>query len=163
MAIPDYRALGEARLKLAAEIKNPEEWQEKWPAPEHGFPWKWGACWKHMASYRVADLAAEAGFFIDILGMPVNAFGPDFMMVTGPEKEFYLGVYPASEGEGPTPPGAIGIEFMVEDIFGVVAKLEERGVEFEKPPTPVAEGAPLHSAECRTPNGIKVVLWGIAE
>ena len=93
MAIPDYRALGEARLKIAAEINSLEEWQEKWPEPEHGFPWKWGTCWKHMASYRVADFAAEAGFFIDILGMPVNAFGPDFMMVTGPEKGFYLGVF----------------------------------------------------------------------
>jgi len=109
--------------------------------------------------YRVDDFAAEIGFLIDILGLPVNAFDPDYAMFTSPEGEFFFAVVPAGEGTS-TPPDAIRLQFMLADIFATADELESRGIAFEQPPQPVAPGAALNIATFRTPHGICIDLWG---
>jgi hypothetical protein len=154
-------ALGEARLKVADEAKTEEDWERLW-TESPAYPFTWGQCWKQMIEYRVDDYAAEVGFFIDVVGLPTNAFGREFSMFTGPENEFFFSVAPTPEGEASTPRDGIRLAFMLGDIEGQAATLKERGVAFEQEPTPY-QGSPMLKATFRTPHGIAVDLWGFAK
>ena len=156
---PRVRALGKARLDVARRAQTPQDWQTLWKRPAHPFPFAWGERWKQCVEYRVDDFAAEIGFLIDILGLPVNAFDPDYAMFTSPEGEFFFAVVPAGEGTS-TPPDAMRLQFMVADIFATADELESRGIAFEQPPQPVAPGAALNIATFRTPHGLCIDLWG---
>jgi hypothetical protein len=96
------RALGEERIRVSAAMRSREDWQEKWPAPKEGFPFSL-AHWRHCACYTVGDYAAEAGFWIDVVGLPSTMFGPDDALVTGPDGEFAFQVVGVGEGDEPTP------------------------------------------------------------
>ncbi len=157
---PRVRALGKARLDIARRAQSPAEWQALWKPPAHPFPFTWGERWKQCVEYRVDDFAAEIGFYIDILGLPVNAFDPDYAMFTSPQGDFFFAVVPADEG-GSTPPDAIRLQFMLDDIFAAVDELERRGIAFEQPPQRVHPSAALHIATFRTPHGICIDLWGM--
>jgi catechol 2,3-dioxygenase-like lactoylglutathione lyase family enzyme len=157
---PRVRALGKARIDIARRVQSVEDWQSLWKRPAHPFPFAWGERWNQCVEYKVDDFAAEVGFFIDILGLPVNAFDPDYAMFTSPEGDFFFAVIPAGEGNS-TPPDAIRLQFMVADIFETTAELETRGIAFEQPPQPVQPGSTLHIATFLTPHGICIDLWGM--
>jgi len=120
----------------------------------------WTNGWKQCVEYKVADFPAEVGFFIDILGFPVNAFDPDYAMFTSPNGEFYFSVVPVLELGEVTPPDAIRMQFMVDHILETAVELEKRGVKFEQWPTLSSQESPLLIGSFRTPNGIGIDLWG---
>jgi len=159
---PRVRAYGKARIDIAQRAQTPVDWERLWVNPLHAFPFVWGEDWKQCMEYKVNDFPAEAGFFIDVLGLPVNAFGPAYAMFTSPQGEFFFSFIPTPEGESSTPPDAIRLQFMVADIFSTARELEQRGISFERHPVPLQPGSPLHAASFRTPNGIPVDLWGMA-
>src|SRR5512134_3742554 len=108
---PRYRAYGRARLDIAQRARTRQDWDRLWKRPQFSFPFVWGQHWKQCIEYRVDDFAAEVGFMIDILGLPVNAFNAEFAMFTGLNREFYFAVTPAQPGAASTPPDAIRIQF----------------------------------------------------
>src|SRR3972149_253178 len=75
---PKFRAYGKARVDIAQRASGPEDWEKLWKTSAYPFPFVWGTQWKQCIEYRADDFAAEVGFFIDILGLPVNAFDPDY-------------------------------------------------------------------------------------
>ena len=160
--IARYRELGEARIEVSRQAKSREDWDRLWKAPLHPFPFEWGECWKQTAEYKVADFAAEVGFFIDIIGMTFNAIDPSYAMFTNEALDFCFSVVRAPEGVAPTPPDAIALEFMIDHLVETADTLRSRGVEFEAEPAPFGEGSPLCMCRFRTPNGIAVRLWGVA-
>jgi catechol 2,3-dioxygenase-like lactoylglutathione lyase family enzyme len=158
---PRVRAFGKARIDIARRASNRADWERLWKRSTYPFPFSWGESWKQCVEYRVDDFAAEVGFYIDILGLPVNAFDPDYAMFTSPNGEFFFSVVPVSEGESCTPPDAIRIQFMVSDILEIAAELERRGIAFEHYPQPCVEGSSLFIGYFRTPHGICIDLWGL--
>lgn len=158
----DCRKLGETRIAAARAAKTPADWKRLWPKPANAWGIKWGMCWKACLEYIVADFAAEAGFFIDVLGFPTNAFDENYAMFTSPDQEFYFAVVRARDGATPTPKDAVRIQFMVEDIYGTAMEFEKRGIVFEKRPHS-EHGSPIHNATFRTPAGIAVDLWGMMD
>jgi hypothetical protein len=158
------RRLGEARIEAAQKVRTREDWDSLWVKPKHGYTFEWGECWKQTVEYKVSDFAAEAGFYIDILGLPVNAFGADYAMVMSPDQAFYLSFCPVPDGERATPSDAISVQFMLKDILKTAEELESRGIVFEERPQPFGgEGSPLYRGIFRTPNRIPVQLWGMVE
>ena len=154
------RALGEARIRLAESIGSPEEWKDRRTAPDSDFPFSL-AHWKHCLCYSVDDYAAEAGFLIDVLGIPATIFGPDNALLNGPDGAFCFQIAGVEEGEASTPPETITLMFYVDNIVDACAALEERGVSFHEPLAPM--GGPdstFQSAEFKTPHGVPVCLWG---
>lgn len=158
---PRFRAYGKARVDIAQRATTRDDWDRMWKKSTFPFPFSWGQSWKQCIEYKVADFAAEVGFFIDILGFPVNAFDPDYAMFTSPNGEFFFSVVPAQADEESTPPDAIRLQFMVAKIIETAAELQRRGVVFEQWPAPAGENSPLLIGSFRTPNGIGIDLWGI--
>jgi catechol 2,3-dioxygenase-like lactoylglutathione lyase family enzyme len=160
---PRFRAYGKARIDIAKRVRDQGDWYKLWKEPTNPFPFSWGDNWRQCVEYKVDDFAAEVGFFIDILGLPVNAFDPDYAMFTSPRRDFFLSIVPTFEGEYSTPPEAMRIQFMVDDIFSTVEELERRGVDFEQQPQACQEGSSLYIGYFRTPHGICVDLWGFVD
>lgn len=157
---PRFRAYGKARIDIAKRAETRDDWDQLWKKPSNPFPFSWGSSWKQCIEYKVADFPAEVGFFIDILGFPVNAFDPDYAMFTSPNGDFYFSVVPAREGENPTPPGAIRLQFLVQDIIETAIELQRRGVKFTQMPARVADNSAFLIGSFHTPNGIGIELWG---
>lgn len=160
---PRYRAYGRARLDIAQRARTRQDWDRLWKRPQFSFPFVWGQHWKQCIEYRVDDFASEVGFLIDVLGLPVNAFNAEFAMFTGLNREFYFAVTPAQPDATSTPPDAIRIQFMVDDLFATTEELRRRGVAFDVEPQAVAEGSLQWIAVFRTPHGICMELWGMVE
>lgn len=160
---PRVRAYGKARLDIARRAQTRQDWDTLWKKPQYDFPFTWGEHWKQCIEYRVADFAAEVGFFIDVLGLPVNAFNEYYAMFTGPAQEFYFAITPTFEGQEPTPPDALRLQFLVAGIQEVAQELESRGIEFEQPPQPVSDGSNYHVGVFRTPHGICIDLCGLVD
>jgi catechol 2,3-dioxygenase-like lactoylglutathione lyase family enzyme len=154
------RAYGKARIDIARRAKSREDWAQLWKPPAHPFPFQWGRHWKQCIEYQVDDYPAEVGFYIDVLGFPVNAFDPEYAQFTSPEGDFYIAVLPVQPGGKATPPDAIRLQFMVADIQAAAAELERRGVVFERKPEPCFEESRLHIGAFRSPNGMCLELWG---
>lgn len=160
---PRFRAYGKARIDIAQRATNRDDWDRMWKRTTYPFPFSWGKTWKHCIEYKVKDFAAEVGFFIDFLGFPVNAFDPDYAMFTSPNGEFFFSVVPVQEGEESTPPNAIRLQFMIENIKETASELERRGIVFEQWPTPGSMGSSLLIGTFRSPNGIGIDLWGFEQ
>ena len=160
---PRFRAYGKARIDIAKRVRDHGDWYKLWKEPSNPFPFSWGENWRQCVEYKVDDFPAEVGFFIDILGLPVNAFDPDYAMFTSPRRDFFLSIVPTFEDEYSTPPEAIRVQFMVDDIFSTVEELERRGVQIEQHPQPCQEGSSLFIGYFRTPHGICVDLWGFVD
>ena len=158
---PRVRAFGKARIDIAERAKNPADWEKLWKPPSASYPFVLGESWKQCVEYRVDDFAAEVGFFIDVLGLPVNAFDPGYAMFTSPQRDFFFAVVPTPHAEQSTPPDAFRLQFMVKDIISTTHELEQRGVFFEQPPLPLHPGSSLSIAGFRTPHGICIELWGM--
>src|SRR5579871_1404390 len=159
----DLRRLGEARIRVSQEARSQEDWHRLWKRPRHTYNFKLGTCWKQCVEYAVSEFATEAGFFIDILGFPTNAFGPDYAMFTSPDRDFFFSVVLAKGKKKPTPPDAIRLQFMLDDPTQVASELESRGVRFEKKLAPCEKGSPLLMGTFRTPHGVAVDIWGFAK
>jgi catechol 2,3-dioxygenase-like lactoylglutathione lyase family enzyme len=157
---PRVRAYGKARLDIARRAKTRDEWEDLWKPPINQFPFKWGRYWKQCIEYRVEDYAAEVGFFIDILGFAVNAFDPNYAQFTSPDGEFFIAIVPAGDPSLSTPPNAIRLQFMIQNIHDTTRVLEQRGVIFDQMPQPIQPGASMHLASFYTPHGILIELWG---
>lgn len=157
---PRFRAYGKARIDIARRAMTRADWDQMWVKPTYPFPFSWGSSWKQCVEYKVMDFPAEVGFFIDILGFPVNAFDPDYAMFTSPNGDFFFSVVPAREDEAPTPEGAIRLQFMVENIIETAHELERRGVKFDQMPARVADNSAFLIGSFHTPNGIGIELWG---
>ena len=157
---PRFRAYGKARIDIAQRAATRDDWDRLWKKSTFPFPFSWERSWKQCVEYKVADFAAEVGFFIDILGFPVNAFDPDYAMFTSPDGEFFFSVVPAQADEESTPPDAIRLQFMVVKIIETAVDLQRRGVVFEQWPAPAGESSPLQIGSFRTPHGIGIDLWG---
>jgi catechol 2,3-dioxygenase-like lactoylglutathione lyase family enzyme len=160
---PRFRAYGKARIDIAKRVRDQGDWYKLWKEPTNPFPFSWGENWRQCVEYKVDDFAAEVGFFIDILGLPVNAFDPDYAMFTSPRRDFFLSIVPTFDDEYSTPPEAIRVQFMVDDIFSTAEELQRRGVQFEQQPQPCQEGSSLFIGYFRTPHGICVDLWGFVD
>lgn len=159
---PRFRAYGKARMDIARRIQSQEDWDNLWITPKNPFAisFPWQSAWKQCIEYRVDDYAAEVGFWIDVIGVAVNAFGPEYAQFSGYSGEFTFAVSAAYEGMASTPADSIRMQFMVEDLLHTVDELTRRNVIFEQPPIPVTNGSPVHIATFRTPHGIAVDLWG---
>jgi len=157
------RAYGKARIDIAQRAKTSEEWGKLWVRPSHSFPFEWGKSWKQCIEYKVDDFAAEVGFFIDVLGFPVNALDPGYAMFTSPQGDFFFSVVPTPPDGTSTPQDAIRLQFMVSDIFATTRELEKREIAFEQPPQPLQPDSSLQIAYFRTPHGISVDLWGVVK
>jgi catechol 2,3-dioxygenase-like lactoylglutathione lyase family enzyme len=157
------KAFGRARLEIAQRAQSREDWETLWKPPMQSFPFEWGPHWKQCIEYRVDDFAAEVGFLIDVLGLPVNAFNPDYAMFTSPSHEFYFAVVSAGPRMRSTPPDALRIQFMVSDLFALAETLKARGVVFDRDPSPVAEGSTQWVASFHTPHGLSMEIWGFVE
>lgn len=157
------RAYGRARIEIAQRAQTREEWDALWKPPQQYFPFEWGEPWKQCIEYKVDDFAAEVGFFIDILGLPVNAFNADYAMFTSPGHDFYFAVVPAQDGTHSTPADAFRLQFMVADIFATTQELARRGVHLEQEARPIFEGSQQWVASFRTPHGIALEIWGLVE
>jgi catechol 2,3-dioxygenase-like lactoylglutathione lyase family enzyme len=153
------RAYGRARIEIAQRAQTAQDWNELWKPPTQPFAFEWGEYWKHCIEYKVKDFTAEVGFFIDLLGLPVNAFNENYAMFTSPDREFFLAVVPAGNGKA-TPPDALRVQFMVADIFKTTAELQKRGIHFAQEPQPVSSGSNQWVVSFQTPNGICMEIWG---
>lgn len=156
------RELGEARIAIARKARTPDEWKKLWKQSENPYPFTWGECCKQWVEYKVTDFSAEIGFLIDLMGLSIYAFDTNYAMFTSPDNAFYFGVCMVGEGESPTPPDAIRLQFVEQNIFAATLELERRGIVFDSPPAPW-EGSTLYRGSFRTPNGIWVDLWGMVE
>jgi predicted enzyme related to lactoylglutathione lyase len=154
------RAYGRARIEIAQRAITPQDWDELWKPPQNPFPFTWGKYWKQCIEYRVEDFASEVGFFIDVLGLPVIAFDASYAMFTSPTGEFTFAVVQTPEGGYSTPPDAMRIQFMVEDIYETIEELARRGIAFIQNPEPISDGSNMHIATFQTPHGISIDLWG---
>jgi catechol 2,3-dioxygenase-like lactoylglutathione lyase family enzyme len=154
------RAFGRARIDIAQRVSTPQDWDALWKRPQQEFPFTWGKYWKQCVEYRVDDFAAEVGFLIDVLGLPVTSFSPSYAMFTSPVGDFYFSVVQAQEHGYSTPPESFRIQFMVADIFAVSQEMERRGIVLDQVPEPIADGSSLFLASFRTPHGINIDLWG---
>lgn len=154
------RAYGRARIDIAQRAVSAQDWETLWKPPQNQFPFTWGKYWKQCIEYRVDDFASEVGFFIDILGLPVIAFDPSYAMFTSPSGEFTFAVAQSMEEGTSTPPEAIRIQFMVDQIFATTEELERRGIVFVRKPEPITEGSTTFVATFQTPHGIYLDVWG---
>ena len=156
---PRVRAYGKARIDITLRAKDEQEWQQKWKDPRYSFPFNFGDSWKHCVEYRVDDFAAEVGFFMDVLGFPVQTFSPSFAIFTSPGQDFFISVVASPDGYFSTSPDAIRLQFRVEQILETVEELERRGVVFEQRPQDNRNGE-LITGYFRTPHGICIDLLG---
>jgi hypothetical protein len=160
---PRVRAFGKARIDIARRAKNQAQWEKLWKQPSNSFPFVWGESWKQCVEYRVDDFPAEVGFFIDILGLPINALDQGYAMFTSPQGDFFFSVVPTPHTEQSTPPDAFRLQFMVKDIIATSHELQHRGIDFEQPPQSLHPDSSLSITSFRTPHGICVELWGKVE
>jgi predicted enzyme related to lactoylglutathione lyase len=156
------RAYGRARIDIARRAVTAQDWDQMWKPPQNAFPFTWGKYWKQCIEYRVDDFAAEVGFFIDVLGFPILAFDASYAMFTSPAGEFTFSVVQTPEGISSTPPDAIRIQFMVQDIDATTEELSRRGILFTQNPEPLSEGSTMYAASFLTPHGICIDVWGEA-
>ncbi|MGB7095423.1 MAG: hypothetical protein WBD62_12345, partial [Anaerolineales bacterium] len=64
------------------------------------------------------------------------------------------------DGESATPPEAIRLQFMVENITDTALELQRRGVKFDQMPSRVADNSAFLISSFHTPHGIGIELWG---
>lgn len=157
---PRIRAYGKARIDITRRASDEREWQSKWRAPLHPYPFTPGRGWMFSVEYKVDDFAAEVGFYIDVLGFEVHAFSPSYAQFTDPDNNFLFGVSAAKEGEESTDPDSIRLQLNVGNIFNAVKMLEERGVAFEQKPVPVPGHPDMVVGYFRSPHGVCFDLFG---
>ena len=158
----DWRALGARRLERAAAARSADDYRAATTGQQHPWTFEWGSCWTATVTYRVADYAAELGFFVDGLGFALNALGPDFCMFAAPDRSWFFCIVPATDEVPATPADAIHLGFMLADVAASAAEIERRGIAFTEPVAPWGDPpGPMLTGALHTPNGIRVELWGM--
>jgi hypothetical protein len=162
---PRVRAYGKARLDIARRVQTQQDWDALWRPPTHAFPFAFSSAssWKQCLEYRVDDFAAEIGFWIDILGLQVIAFSPDYVQFNSPGGEFTFAVSSTFEDQPSTPPWSLRIQFAVQDLTQTVEELERRSITFDQLPIPQHPDSNLYSATFSTPHGIPIDLVAESE
>lgn len=156
---PRIRAYGKARIDVTRRARDEREWQTQWREPRYPFPFRWEGGWRHCIQYTVDDFAAEIGFYIDVLGFPVNAFSPSYAQFTSPDQAFFFAVAAIQEGAQSTPFDSLRMQFMVEDLPATIEELEKRNISFERKPE--SDEVFPAIAILRSPHGIGIELWGV--
>ena len=158
------KAFGAKRLKTAQHCKSRGDWERLWKKSAHPFVFKPGDCWTHCSEYAVKDFAAEVGFWIDVLGFSVNAFGADYAMFCPENKSYFFSVVPAVGKRKATKLDALRLSFMLDGIKEVGKKLIKRGIQFDEALAPYGSpNSPMYRGLFRTPAGIQVELWGMVK
>ncbi len=157
------RAAGRRRLEIASKGWADPGFKEAWGKPGDIYPFAHQeGCWLPHVRYMVDDYEAEIGYFIDLLGFNILAFGDDVAMFRDPESKFCIQVSPPGEA-GSTNPETLSLEFMVTNPIEAREALKARGVVFEKEFEPWQEGSTLYHGTFHTPHGVLVNFWGMEQ
>jgi len=158
---PLVRSYGKARIEITRQARDEREWQKLWRPSQYQLPFRWGKTWKQCVEYTVEDYPSEVGFFIDLLGFPVDEFSPSYARLTTPDGEFFFAISARRENEPATPADALRLQFCIEDIEDSIQELESRGIAVEN--TGFVESTGWSVASFRTPHGIWVDLVALNE
>ncbi len=158
---PLVRAYGKARIEITRQANNEQEWQKHWRAPQNPFSFRWGSTWKQCVEYKVEDFASEVGFFIDLLGFPVDTFSPCYTRLTTPDEDFYFAISEVRPGEQATPAEALRLQFCVLGLEELIQQLESRGISIEGSASQESTGYKV--ASFRTPHGISIDLVDLTD
>lgn len=152
-------AFGRRRLKALKSIKSREDWEKLWPAPRHPYPFAWGDCWKAVPEFGVSNFPAELGFYLDILGMKVNAVWDGHAMIMTPDADFAFTIHAAKRTAA-----ELNLQFMLGNIAVAVAALKRRKVRIVQDlKAEWGEEHPMRTCKLRTPSGMIITLWGLVE
>lgn len=153
------RQLGQRRLDALERIKSREDWLKLWPKPRHDYPFTWGDCWKAVAEFGVKDYAAELGFYLDILGMRVNATWPDHAMIMTPDGDYTFTIHRAKRTAT-----ELNLQFMIGNITEAVAALKRRKVTVVQDlKADWGEQSPMRTFKLKSPSGVVITLWGMVK
>ncbi len=151
--------LGRRRLKALKQITSREDWEKLWPAPGHPYPFTWGDCWKAVTEFGVSNFPAELGFYLDILGMKVNAMWDGHAMIMTPDGEFAFTIHAAKRTAA-----ELNLQFMLGNIAVAVAALKRRKVRIVQDlKAEWGEENPMRTCKLRTPSGMIITLWGFVK
>lgn len=160
-SVAELRRKAAERMTAVAENPTREGWAKALAGvPEFAF--SWGDCWKQCTMYTVDDLAAETGFYTEVLGFRPMILDAAQCMVTTPTSDFCIMLSTPAEGRAVTNASSMCMEFMIENLEATAAELERRGATFDVPPAPEATGSPLLRGQMSTPHGVRIVLWAMA-
>ncbi len=154
------RAHGKARIAITLEARDEEEFLRRWHKPAYDYPFEWESGQKFCVEYRVADFAAEVGFYVDVLGINVDAISPSRAQFSSPDQDLVLAVAAGDERQPIHPPDNLRLQMFIKNLETTVAELEKRGVVFESPAEPSSSDPNLLVATLQTPNGLSIELWG---
>lgn len=127
------------------------------------FPFKWGDCWHFAVEYEVEDFATELGFFVDFMGFSLNALSPEYAMFMSPDDDVFIAIKPANNG-AVQDFRSFRVCFMLEGILAAARELQDCGIAFVSLPQPMADvERPMYRAEMKSPNGLRIELWGVDE
>jgi hypothetical protein len=157
------REFGAARLALADKCTAERSWQTDWEAPRRPFPIVWGDCWKAVFEVPVSDFVGDLGFFIDVLGLDVNALGPEYAMFMSPDQAFMFAIVPATGERQAIDGRSLSLQFMVQAIDRLAETLAERGVTVTPLRAEWGDDNPMRTTEFATPSGLHVKIWGFPE
>ncbi len=151
------KAHGKRRLAALKRIKSREDWQKLWPKARHDYPFTWGECWQAVAEFGVKDFAAELGFYLDILGMKVNAVWDNHAMIMSPDGEYAFTIYQAKRTSA-----ELNLQFMLGNIAIATTALKRRGVTVVQDlKAEWGEENPMRTFKMKTPSGVVITLWGM--
>lgn len=112
-----------------------------------------------MAEFGVEDYAAELGFYLDILGMKVNATWPDHAMIMSPEGDYAFTIYRAKRTAT-----ELNLQFMIGNITAAAAMLKRRGVTVVQDlKAEWGEQSPMRTFKLESPSGVVITLWGMSK
>jgi hypothetical protein len=147
---------GQRRLDALKRIKSREDWEKLWPRARYDYPFTWGDCWKAVAEFGVKEFSAELGFYLDILGMKVNAVWDDHAMIKTPEGDYTFTIYRAKR----TSP-ELNLQFMLGNISEATTALKRRGVTVVQDlKAEWGEENPMRTFKMKSPSGVVITLWG---
>lgn len=107
----------------------------------------------------VSDLDRSVRFFRDVLGLPVQQYGPHWAQADMGGGHA-IGLHPPAEsGPPPGTRGSIEIGLIVRDrIEDTIAALSSRGVQFSGPPPHITDDGPVRLAFFKDPDGNPLYL-----
>jgi len=150
------RTYGQRRLDALKRITSREDWEKLWPRARFPYAFTWGDCWKAVAEFGVKDFTAELGFYLDILGMKVNAVWDNHAMIKTPEDDYTFTIYSAKR----TSP-ELNLQFMLGNISEASKALKRRGVTVVQD-LKAEWGAEntMRAFKMKSPSGVVITLWG---
>lgn len=158
--IGKVRAHGRARIAITIEARDEQEFLNRWHKPAFDYPFEWENGHKFCIEYQVEDFAAEVGFYVDVLGITVDAISPSRAQFSSPDQQLVLAVAAIQPEQEICPPNNLRLQMFIKNLAATVTELERRGVLFEQPPESSSSDPDLLVATLQTPNGMSIELWG---